>query len=130
MSRIERSRLINVGYIYEKLVLGGLLESIVTAPLKESSLQRRVVMVLRSIYTLREEDFPDDLKEDWRKLKAADERPIDPRNLWLTKIEDETAARAMSLTRKEAKEVLRAYVNIVIEITQKIGAARKSAART
>jgi hypothetical protein len=31
----------------------------------------------------------------------------------------------MSLTQKEAQEVLRAYVNIVIEITKKIGGIRK-----
>jgi hypothetical protein len=108
-------------------VLGGLLENILTAPLKESSLQRRVLKILRSIYTLNEEDFPDNLKEDWRKLEAADHHEIDPRNAWLTKIEDETAARAMSLSRKEAREVLCAYAKIVTEITKRIGATRKSA---
>jgi hypothetical protein len=94
---------INAGYIYEKLVLSGLLENILTAPLKDSSLQRRVVRILRSIYTLAEEDFPDNLRDDWRKLKAAEEHKIDPRNAWLKRTEDEIAARAMSLTRKEAK---------------------------
>ena len=84
-------------------MLGGLLEGIVTAPLKDSSLQKRVGRVQRSIYTLTEEDFPDDLKEDWRKLKAADQHPIDPRNMWLIKLRDETEARAMSLTRKRLK---------------------------
>lgn len=108
-------------------MLSGLLEDILTAPLKESSLQRRVLKILRSIYTLNEEDFPDNLKEDWRKLEAADHHEIDPHNAWLTKIEDETATRAMSLSRKEAKEVICAYVKIVTEITRQIGATRKGA---
>jgi hypothetical protein len=107
-------------------VLGGLIERIITAPLKDSSLQKRVARVLRSIYTLTEEDFPDNLKEDWRKLKAVDEHPINPQNMWLIKFRDETEARAMSLTRKEARQVLRAYVNIVIGITERIGATRGS----
>jgi hypothetical protein len=123
-------RHINVGYIYEKLVLSGLLDDIVTAPLKDSSLQRRVCRVLYMITPLREEDFPDNLKEHWRKLTAVEQHSIDPRYLSLTKIKGETAVLAMSLTRKEAKEVLRAYLKIVIGITQEIGATRKSAVRT
>jgi len=107
-------------------VLSGLLENILTAPSKNSSFQRRVVRILRSIYTLTEEDFPNNLRGDWRKLKAAEEHRVDQRNAWLTRTEDETAARAMSLTRKEAQEVLRAYVDIVIEITKKIGGIRKA----
>jgi len=73
------------------LVLSGLLENILTAPSKNSSFQRRVVRILRSIYTLTEEDFPNNLRDDWRKLKAAEEHRIDPRNAWLTRTEDETA---------------------------------------
>jgi hypothetical protein len=106
--------------------LGGLLEKILTAPLKESSLQRRVERILRSISTLTEEDFPDDLKKSWRELEAARQHEIDPENAWIMKIRDETAACAMSLTRREAKTVLQAYAHIVIEITKRIGAIRES----
>ncbi len=88
-------------------------------------MQRRVLSVLRSIYTLTEEDFPDDLKEDWRKLKAADQHPIHPRNQWLIKFKDETEAR-YEPHEKRGTGGLRAYVNIVIGIAQRAGAIRRS----
>jgi hypothetical protein len=123
-SHLGEENAINIEYIYGNLVLGGLLEKILTAPLKESSLQGRVEKILRSISTLTEEDFPDDLKKSWRTLEAAREHKIDPRNAWITRILDETAACAKSLTRMEAQQVLQAYAHIVIEIAKRIGAAR------
>ena len=45
---------------------------------------------------------------------------IDPRNAWIMEIEDQTAACAMGLSRKEARDVLAAYASFVV------GAIRKS----
>lgn len=45
---------IRIEYIYERLVLSELLEKLLTLPLKDSSLQRRVLKIIRS--TLRSDE--------------------------------------------------------------------------
>lgn len=112
---------IRIGYVYQKFVLAGLLEDLLTAPLKDSSLQMRAARILCSIHTLREEDFPEDLKEYWRKLVAIGLRPTNPHLARLSGALPPHRLCAMDLTRKEAREVLRAYVRIIIGITRKIG---------
>jgi hypothetical protein len=42
---------IRIEYIYERFVLSGLLEKLLTPPLKDSSLERRVLMRIRSTST-------------------------------------------------------------------------------
>jgi len=76
---------------------------------------------------LTKEDPPDDLNDAWLKLDpAASGHTIDPRNAGITRIEDQTAACAMSLSRKEARDVLAAYASLVSEVTRRIGAIRKN----
>jgi hypothetical protein len=89
-----------VNYLYEKIVAAGPLRNIVLAHKGESSLQDRVGKVLPHFFALREDDFPNDLKPKWKIVKAA---------------------KGRSLTAEEAKNVLGAFVDIVIDVTRLYG---------
>ena len=69
-------------YIYRKMVSPAL-SWIVLAPLRTSSLQDRVAKILSCSFGLQEEDFPADLRQDWRNLTAVWQRKIPENRSWM-----------------------------------------------
>ena len=109
----------NLDYIYEKIVAGGLLEWLLLAPPRECSLQDRVVKILRVFFPLREDYFPDDLKAEYRTIMLVYSKPVNPKLGWPP---DQVVRKARSLTRKEAREVFRAFVTITVEVIKRLDA--------
>jgi hypothetical protein len=112
----------NLDYIYEKIVAGGLLERLLLAPLKESSLQDRVVKILRVFFPLREDYSPDDLMAEYQTITSVYSKPISPKVGWPP---DQVVRKARSLTRKEAREVLRAFLTITVEVIKRLDAGSR-----
>lgn len=102
--------------VYYKMVCQAL-SWIVFAPKGESSLQERVRKVLECSFGFREEDFPDDVKQDWRKIEAVKEATVKPSRPW----EDPTRAKACALTPRQAKQVLQSFLNIADAVTKRQG---------
>src|SRR5690348_13982746 len=103
----------NLNYIYEKLVAGGALEDLLCAPASHNSLQDRVAKVLRHFCSLDEGHFPDDLRDELRTIKSVYDHPIKPTVHWPA---GPVERRAQSLTRTEAKKILRAFLTITVEV--------------
>ncbi len=103
-------------YIYRKMVSPAL-SWIVLAPLRTSSLQDRVAKILSCSFGLQEEDFPADLRQDWRNLTAVWERKIPGNRSWMRNAN----AKASTLKPTEAKQVLQSFLNIANGIIKRQG---------
>ena len=95
---------------------------IVLAPKGDSSLQNRVAKILKCSFGVQEKDFPDDLKEHWRKIAAVRRIRVRPEGG-----RPEAEVKARKLTRKEAYEVLESFLVIAGRITRVL--ARRSGRR-
>jgi hypothetical protein len=58
-----------IQYIHNRMI-NEALAMIVLAPKGDSSLQNRVAKILKCSLGIQENDFPDDLKEHWRKIAS------------------------------------------------------------
>jgi hypothetical protein len=85
------------------------LEWIVTGNV--SSMSDRVAILLKQAYGcgIKEEDFPEEVRKDWRAIEAVWAKPIaaDYKG-----VSDKREAAAHSLTRKEAKHVLECFLRV------------------
>jgi len=98
-------------------VAGGALESLLLAPKKDCSLQARVRRVLQFVFGL-DNYLPDDLKSELDVIKAVHNHRITPNNRWRSGVD----AKVQSLTRKEAKQVLQAFLTITVEVIKRLPA--------
>jgi hypothetical protein len=102
--------------VYHKMVRQAL-SWIVLAPKGESSLQERVRKVLQCSFAFREEDFPNDVKKDWRKIEAVYKVRAKKREPWV----DGIKAKAYALSPTHAKQVLQSFLNIADAVTKRQG---------
>jgi hypothetical protein len=102
-----------IQYIHNRMI-NEALAMIVLAPKGDSSLQNRVAKILKCSLGIQENDFPDDLKEHWRKIASVRRIKIRPEDDWRPKEE----AKARSLTRKQAHDVLESFLAIAGRVTR------------
>lgn len=108
----------NLDYVCGKIVAAGAIEKLDLAQTLHNSLQDRVAKILPFFFALRDEHFPDNLREDLETLISVYTHPISP---GIAGPPDDVGRRCRSLTRNEAKGVRRAFLRISVEVTRQLG---------
>jgi len=97
-------------------VAEGALECLLLARVSESSMDNRIKKILRATSFLREDCFPDDLKNEWRVIRAVHIHKISAMYDHLPVRE----ARIRSLKKKEKEQVLLAFLTITVEVIKRL----------